>query len=668
MTAAAASPRLPMVLAAASMGYAAASSIWFVRVGGEFQLRYSDSLRPMLVEADGYFHLARAQAIVAGATSWLAEPPLSALAAGLHLLTSIPLESLAFWLPAALAVLTGCWTAGWARLLDFSRTAAAVSAFASALAPSWFLRACPGWFDTDPGIAFFWNGALYACACLCLAPGRPDRRHAATLLACFLGLAWWWRPGAFLAPLFLLCWGGGYRFCLDPFWRRVRLAALGLALLSPLLLLLPPALFPEGTPTLRIYLANHLGMLSGARQEAVFLSINELAARSPLELLEDLGGNPAAGALAVASALALCLLRGRAGWFLLPGLAAAPLALFSARLLYFAALPVALGLGALPLLARRLAARLPVAWRGFAPKPLELAAWALLLGVLASQARGLSSATLNYYFQTPQDRLALALKAAAPAQARLWNWWDDGYFLAARSGLQPYFDGGSQTPRKSYIAAHPLLSDDPVFARRWMRFFALRGDNVLYGLMANWGGEANTWRNLDAIFSAPDMAAVLKTLPDSGQFPEWFAPQGRVFLYLPQRFLRISKWWMGLGAAPHPDASGFRWHIDAFRKDGFVYDAAAGRVALPKAVLDKGYRDFGKVYVTSREPLAQPWGGGVPGPYIVTSDHTPWLYIVDEAAIRSLGFRLLAPGGAPIAGFAPVLVDPAAGGVWELLP
>ena len=89
---------------------------------------------------------------------------------------------------------------------------------------------------------------------------------------------------------------------------------------------------------------------------------------------------------------------------------------------------------------------------------------------------------------------------------------------------------------------------------------------------------------------------------------------------------------------------------------------------LPEEAIKKGYKDFGGVFLTSRTPLAPPWGGDKPGPYVVTSDFTPWLYIVDEDAIRSVGFRLLAPGDMRLPGFAPLLVNYAYGGLWEVLP
>ena len=201
-----------------------------------------------------------------------------------------------------------------------------------------------------------------------------------------------------------------------------------------------------------------------------------------------------------------------------------------------------------------------------------------------------------------------------------------------------------------------------------MRFFALRGEAALAPLRQAWGGEDAVWGNLEAVLSAADPARILAGLPPLSTGGDWLFPEGRVYLYLPQRFLRLSQWWIALGTSREPLASQRRLHIDAFPKTTFRYDAERGQVAVPEAVLRKGYADFGGVFITSREPLAEPFGGGKPGPYLVTSDSTPWLYIVDELAIGSVAFRLMAPGGAPLPGFAPLAVDYVTAGVWEVLP
>jgi len=656
-----------LVLAASALGGGVATAIWFGRALSGFDLRYSDSRMPMLVEADGYFHLHRAQELLAGKAGWLGEPGLSALGAALHVLTRMPLELVAFCLPCLMGIACGLWIHTWGRLLSMTPGQRALAAFTLALMPAWFLRASPGWFDTDPGIAFFWHGCLFATASLGLATGRPRLRPLLLLAACALLLAWWWKPGAVLLPLCMLLWGSTFPLAQDARWRKIRRGAfILLAGCAVLFLLLPAPLLPEPLASYRNYLSAHAAMLTSPAKDAVYISISELAPMSVGDLLTDLGGNAVAAALALGATLLLCCRHPKASAFFLPSFACLGLALVAERFLYLAALPVALGVGALPSLAswlkERLATRLP------SPAHCTRLAWAISLGIVLCLGQRLSTMPQYFVFQESQDRLARTLKRMAPPDAKLWNWWDDGYFLAARSGLAPLFDGGSQTPRKSYIAAHPLVADEPLLAKRWIRFFALRGEQALEPLQAAWGDEASVWRNLDAVLAAADVGAALAALPPTGHDADWFAPEGKVYLYLPQRFLLLSKWWVGLGQSPTPDATTFKPHIDAFKRGNFAYRPEIAKVVLPQEMLDKGYNDFGGVFLTSRAPLAAPWGGNQPGPYLVASDISPWLYAVDEPAIRSIAFRLLAPGGANLPGFEPLLTNFAHGGLWEVVP
>lgn len=666
----AAHPRRTLVDAAAALGVAAlgyslASAIRLHRISDAFELRYSDTGLPMLAESDGYFHLWRAKAILAGQTSWTAEPPLSALAALASSLAHVPVELVAFWLPALFAAACGIWFWAFGRLLGAPRLHCALAAFAGAMVPAWFGRCCPGWFDTDPGIAFFWLGGLYATARMSLAPGRPAAPHLLLLAACFVLLAWWWKPGLAMAPFFLMLWGGSFPLADQKPWRTIRLATvLTILAAAAALLLLPSESLPEALARHRDYLLIHAQMVLGRTSDAALLSIDELAPLSPLDLLRELGGNALSGACALAAAGLVFLRAPRPGLFLLPSLAAALLALAAQRFVFFAALPVALGIGLLPWLATQHGSVWPLL-RSRLALPL---AWCASAAMLASLAHAQTTAELRFSFQTPQDRLALTLGRVAPQNARLWNWWDDGYFLAARSGLTPLFHGGSQTGRMGYIAARPLVADDPLLARRWIRLFALRGEGALAPLRAALGDEDAAWQALEKILASQDMGAALSTLPRLAEGPGWFSPEGRVFLYLPQRFLRLSMWWMGMGGSRSHDVASFKPHIDSFRRTNFRFDPVHNRVELPPEVLAKGYKDFGGVFVTSRSPLAPPFGAEAPGPYVVTSELSPWLYIVDEGAIRSVGFRLLAPGGAALPGFSPVLVNYAFGGLWEVLP
>jgi hypothetical protein len=658
-----------LALSATLAGYSTGALIYLHRVSTDFTLNYSDTHLPMLGEADGYYHLWRSQALIEGKASWLGEPALSVLGAALQTVSGVPLEMVAYWLPSLLALATGLWLWKWGRLLGAGKACCALAAFVGGLVPAWFTRACPGWFDTDPGIAFFWHGSLFATACLSLSPGRPPLRHALLLAACTLLLGWWWKPGLAMLPLCLALWGGTFFLAREPGWRKARLAT-GFTVLAgaAAFLALPAALLSQPLAALRHYAFTHAQMLLGQTSDATLLSIDELAPLTVSGILAELGGNAPAGLLGLACTVLLFLRAPRPCLFLLPSLATVALALSAQRFLYLAALPLALGAGLLPWLVEGLRQSPRLAGKAPSKRVVGALAWGLCLAFTLSLAHGLSRTPLNFPFQEPQDRIALTLKRVAPADAKLWNWWDDGYFLAARSGHAPLFHGGSQTGRMAFIAAHPLVSADPLFAQRWIRFFALRGEQAMAPLQKAWGEESTALANLEKVFSTPDIKAVLAEFPALEPGADWLSPRGRVFLYLPQRFLKLSKWWVGLGKTPSHDVRTFKPHIDTFRRTEFGFNAAQNQVTLPQEVLAKGYTDFGGVFVTNRTPLTAPFGGGVPGPYVVTSELSPWLYIVDETAIASVGFRLLAPGGVPLSGFAPVIVNYAFGGLWEVLP
>ncbi|GAB6124842.1 hypothetical protein JCM14124_05480 [Humidesulfovibrio idahonensis] len=635
----------------------------------EFDLRYSDTLLPMLSEADGYFHLAQSQQMLSGRIAWAQAPLLSVLGASVHLATRQPIEIVAFWLPVAIATFSGLLFWGWGKLLALPQSGVLAAAFLGAFIPAVLERGGPGWYDTDPGVFLLFHGALLATAWVSFAPGRPRTAHVGWLLACIALLGWWWRPGMLALPLCLLLWGGSFALAQSRPWQRRRLVTgFAVVVACGLCWVLPDSMLPQAAATLRGYFFRHADIsLSGSRA-LVFSSIDELEPLGAADVLDGLGGGLWTGGAALVAVALMLWRRPRCALFFVPSLLCIGLSFYAKRFLFLAGLPVALGVGLLPETLPSLGLLQPVFLQAQGRTRVKnILGWGVCLLVLAGCVHNLYVRPLHFIFQRPQDRLALALRQAATADARLWNWWDDGYFLAARSGHAPLFDGGSQTPRMCFIAAHPLVSTDPQFARRWIRFFALRGEAGLDPLRAAWGDEAVVWRRLEAVFSAPDPLAALAEQPP-GPKADWLFPQGRVFLYLPQRFLNLSKWWFAMGASPVPDARTLRPHIDVFDRTGFSYASGDAQVLLPDAAVKKGYRKFGGVFETGRAPLAPPWGGGNPGPYVVVSDVSPWLYIVDEDAIGSVGFRLLAPGGPGLPGFAPVLVDHARGGVWEVLP
>ncbi len=595
---------------------ALALNAWSLPPGGH----YADSGLPMLLTADSYFFLDQA---LRPAT------PLGHLLAGTVSLTGLSPNAAANLLTWLMPFCLLLWNGAWAALLRLGPLPTLFFALTAGISPAWIARCGPGTLDTDPGIAWFWQGLLWAAS---LALIRPQKRlpALACLLLCGLALSWWWLPGFGLLAM-VLFWL--IFFLLPGRWRLIWFGsclALGAAFF-----LLPDALFPLAGA--RLYALDHLRLVLGLKQGLIFQSIGELSTLNPAEWLRQLGGSPAGGMLALAGLTAFYR-RPRLPLLLISAVSLLALGMVADRFLYLAAPLCALGLAL---------------WLNPAPG-LPGQTWLPRLAALLfalSLGWGLMQRDKEILFLQEHDESALALASSAPPGAPLWAWWDDAYFLRARSGLAPYFDGGSQTQEAAWTVAHPLAQPDPLLARRWIRFFALRGQKALEPLHTAWGEDL--WQNLEALFVAPDPAVVLRQLPPlppSCDATTWLFPQGRVFLYLNQRFLKLSGWWLALGedrnaASPRGNA------VAIFPRQGFHWDASRRTLALPAAA--KTYEgQINDVHNLSVTPLTPPWQEGV---HLVLPAASPWVYVVNGEGLRSLAFRLYAareamPGFSPLSG------------------
>lgn len=275
------------------------------------------------------------------------------------------------------------------------------------------------------------------------------------------------------------------------------------------------------------------------------------------------------------------------------------------------------------------------------------------------------------YFVNAHDKIAVALRLEAPPNAPVWAWWDDGYFLRARTGLTPMFDGGSQNPYTAAIVARPLMTPDTRFSSRWIRFFALRGIHALNPLIAAWGEHDKTWALVEKIFSADKPEIILATLPPikvaSGNATDWLFPKGQVFIYFSQRILRLSKWWGSIGLHAYPKQEQLKTYINVFERGMFLYNPATKYLRLPDEALEKGYAAVSEVFLTSQKPIVAPFPQN-DGLFVVASPYSRWLYITNLLGLISLPLRLMAPAGAELHGFRLVSADYDYAGAWEVLP
>ena len=620
--------------------------------------RYADSGTPMLLEADGYHYLERAEyALRHGDYSGI--PILSLMAAQGAKLLPASLERIAFLLPIFFSLALAALALAWGAALGASWPARLTGTAVCLMVPAWLERSGPGWFDTDPLIAVLWQGSILFLAHLTARlPAARKAMAACGLVLSMVLLSLAWKPGLGLVALALGLWlalppeQGGCPY----YGARTRRALWGgLAALALAFALAPEPFLPRGIFEAREYLADHLSLAFGEKRTVFSHSIAELGSLNAWQWLEKLGGSTLGGILvsfaALAAFFAFPALR-PALWLSVPFLV---MGFWAERFLYLGVFMPAFCVGLLPAAARRFPGK---AGRN---KALQAAALVAVLVCLASSATWSMTRSYDIHWLRPHDAMLLRLRDVAPKDAALWNWWDEGYFLKARTGLTPLFHGGSQTALMASIAARPLVMDDPLAARRWIRFFALRGHAGLDALNRAWGAAALD--NLELAFRAPDPQAALAALPSPDRDAQWFFPEGRVFLFLPKRFLDISRWWI---KAARPEVPGQN-HIETLPAADFEYDKSRRAVRPPGYLHERGYTGFGAVIATDLSTLGPPWPEA-PGPYLVYSPSDPLAYIVNEISLKSLTLRLFTAGQFPVPGFAPVSVDAAWGGVWEVLP
>lgn len=660
--------------------------------------RYADSGAPMLFSADGYLFLDYVQK--AAASGDFGGVPFFALpAAVLARYLPVSPETTAFFLPLLFTGVLAALAFAWTRKGGAGLAASLAGMAACLLSPAFLERSGAGWFDTDPAIAVCWFGLLYCLTFLphassCTkgdtppAPGDPrGTAHPALYLAgtalCAVLLALVWLPGAGLALLALGAW-----LVLPASWggcpwygtRTRTILTPALLIASALFLLLPDAFLPAAAAAARNYAFDHFMLVFGLKEGTVYSSIAELDSLDSVQWLTKLGGYAPGGVLLLLMAVVafaafpfmrLALLVSAV--FLAAGFGAE-------RFVYIGALVPALSVGLFPDAVVRLR-KVPRSAQSAAKHTgktathdkrgtsIRTAGALCCLAFLLSCAAWTVSRSYTIYWEQPHDQFARTLHDTAPKDARLWNWWDDGYYLRARTGRAPLFDGGSQTAEAAFIAARPLLADNALFAKRWMRFFALRGPNALAALKKAWGSEAAV-ANLEMLFSSYNPHTVLAHLPPlsfTKDAERWLFPEGTVYLYLPRRFLSLSHAWVPSGA-PHisPEELSYS-HIHDISADGIVYDAAAGRLRLPPSLQEKGYTRFGAILITDERPLNSPWPEES-GPYLIYTRSSPKAVVANEIGVRTMAVRLFMSGPYTVPGFTPLAFDPAWGGVWEVTP
>lgn len=621
-------------------------------VTGGLAVRHSDQLAarglhehgvPFVGNNDGYYHLFQARALAkAGASpldvftdsrrSMLLPYLLSTVAEdrdALHLVAAYAGPVLG--LSMLLAVLP------WA-VESRSRFVMAAAPLLALIAPYWIGRTHTGFLDTDGLVP---GACLFALFCLFRAvAGKRRLAWAAGYLLTGVFLWYWWRPGAFLCAGFLAC-----RLAYPHQTRTGRLfkwalVAVGAALVGLALAGVEPLAGAAGYAIKHFRLAFGHG---GASMAAA--AITELRGAGAAGLGEQALGTVWLLPLALLGTAVYAVRRRRDAVFLVSGWVFAVAGVFSQRFIplfvpvgaFFAAYGLAACAQWIGGLARNRAA--PV-------RAIVLAACLPLL--FWGAAVRCAAYEPESYFTRHDHALAETVRESFPEGTVIWTWWDFGYFFRYLTGMDTYFDGGSQTERTCFVAAYPLMQEDTAAAAAWMHHFAGSGPKgfTVAGRGAGWPSY---------------LRGFTRRIVEEG------SAGGAVGLVLPARTYSTTTGYLyAFAHAFDETAPAVSNHLDLFPGTGFRFGPGDGTVTVPRAVLDKGYASFGGVIDATDAVPEEVDFSVIPDPYLVFSRKADFLAVTDRLLVRSVLFRLLGLFRYDTRRFEPVTFGYRSGGVWRV--
>lgn len=655
--------------------------------------RYADTNAPMIHTADGFYYIHAAKRALADGFAGIGLFPGFTAFFAKALGTSV--ESTAFQMSLLTNLGLGIVAAVFARLAKAGRLGVFLTCTLVPLVPAWLERGGPGQYDTDLAINLLLQTGLLFMAKA--AVGLKFNTRASLWLlgavAAFgaLGLAWGRNNALGLAvPAFgLWCM---FFLPLRFAGVRARLTAVAmLALWGALIFLFPDMTLAPQAITAFIHgkVTSFLGLPAllkvndyrafGFHTDMLSRSVQELASIPLPLLLERLGGSVAGGVTMVAVALWAAFKSPILRFPILYGLIWVALGTRSIRLIYLGTFPLCLAMGLWPRLAATCASQIPNrcpvslpsldwawAWLGQSKRWLGLA---FGMAVAVAVTCGGFQWRLHHGVEVRWDRHSDALleplrREMGDQPAWMWNWWDDGYFLAARLGAKAtaHFNGSSTNPLKGYIPGHSFVMENRDVAAKWMRFFAIRGQaEAIQPAIDVWGPD-EAWEKVERVLAGEEIPGVEKI----ENWRDWFFPKGKVYWYIPSYIFGISNWWVPLGLSRDPDANEIRPHIERIRRQDFVYNPQTQALTVDMSLFNRGYKEFGMVIHTSATPLNAPWPDAK-APYIVYSGQNDYAYITDQIGVRTLPLYMMGPGGPSLRQFRQVAFEPTFGGVWEVL-
>lgn len=455
--------------------------------------RYFFDDQPVLLNADGYHYLRLARDYRDGRYAAIDElrttpehpprpspvPLLSWLTAGVSAVTGLSLLWVAVLLPIALALLLAAPVLLLCRQLRIPPFASLVATLI-ALNCQWFVtRTRLGAYDTDCLIVAFALGAQAAALGFGLC---RDRRRYLYLLGAGVNaalFAWWWDQAP--EAVALIC---ATPLVISAAWyyrpaRREALLAAGcaLALLAMVAVAWGGQLAALGRNIAEVLF---FGVKGGGGEGGggfpnVAGDIAELGGFDRAALIRNTTASLPVFMFALAGFACLIIARIKAAStaLLVPVLLALSAFYFGQRGLLFWGPPLGLGAGFLLALIAQQTSRFVPHWG---------AAWvaggifisSAVYAIAPAVARETDTSVLSPRI-THTLPVIQAIRAHTPPDALLWSPWSLGYPIMFYTGRRVIADGQYMSGERQVYANMPLASDDPVFARNFIRFYAQHG-------------------------------------------------------------------------------------------------------------------------------------------------------------------------------------------------
>ncbi len=639
-------------------------------------LFFVDNEKPLMATQDAYYYLRLTDDLINDRYRDIDDnrpeaarprpvPLLVSLTAGIHRALGVSTEKIAFYLPPLLASLMAPVYFLWSRVMG-SYLIGLIASIAGASSYYWYSRTCLGRFDTDALNPFFVLLMSYALYCFVSESGRKRFYYLAAVFALLALFSLWWIQAGYLSSILLaLAYGLSCFLSSSRIEKYIKIGILAIGGLSVLCIVF--ALYPYlPGPLFRLFdLA--AGQLSLVTKETTSIfpevgrSISELEAPTLESVAKQVSGHYVPFFIGLLGLVSLAWRRRDLIVLLIPCLALSFGTFYSNRFLIFFTPLYAIGLGyflgeVLPKLGCLEKLRS------------SILKWCIVAGVASALlAPGVASSLSTLFGPSnwsPKAAMAKAIAKEAPSSGSVWAWWDDGYFIQYFSGRKTFIDGGSQSPIRTYIAAAPLSTEDPLFARRWIRFFAVRDLPGLYRISDQFGGLEKAASFLREVFSNPgSVEDILKRhgLEDQSFWVGFLFPKEPTYLYLSNDFAGKAFWWYYFGTWNFDLKEGVHPEISVFKQQEVSLDEQSG--ALRKG--DKYLKLAKVVNVTTSESTVADysWEDG----FVAIRVHdTPDLYVMNHALFQSVAIRLLFESPMQTPGFVPVFYHPQVGGVWRV--